>query len=111
MDWNSPFYKPKNKICEEAWDEFMHAAKMLLILDTNKSKEEKSHPDYREPDVYAVFNKLRQDIHDELPYNKAFIERIDKSIEREFKKEQRDRRASRPIGYLPNGSGGISQSD
>jgi len=108
MDWNSPFYKPKNKICEEAWDEFLSTAKILLILDANKTKAEKAHPDYREPDVYAVFNKLRQDIHNELPYSKKLIEKVDKSIEREFKKEQRDRIASQPIGYLPDGSRGTN---
>lgn len=104
MEWDSPFYKPQNKICDEAWDEFMHAAKMLLILDTNKSREEKASPNYREPDVYAVFNKLRQDLHNELPYTKAFIERIDKSVAREFQKEKNAARASRPIGYLPSGN-------
>lgn len=109
MDWNSPFYKPQTKIHEVAWDEFMQAAKILLILDANKTKEEKAQPDYREPDIYAVFNKLRQDIHNELPYSKSFIERVDKSIEREFKKERRDRITSQPIGYLPNGSRGPSK--
>jgi hypothetical protein len=109
MKWDSPFYKPQNKICEEAWDEFLHAAKMLLILDYHKSKEDKAKPDYREPDIYAVFNKLRQDIHNELPYSKSFIEGIDRSIEREFKREERERIASRPIGYVPSGDRGITE--
>lgn len=102
MEWDSPFYKPQNKICEESWDEFMHIAKILLILDANRSKEEKSRPEYREPDIYAVFNKMRQDIHNELPYSKGFITSIDKSVEREFKKEKDARKASRPIGYVPS---------
>lgn len=101
MYWNSPFYKPVTKICEEAWDEFMATAKMLLILDTNSSKERKALPQYREPDVYAVFNKLRQDIHNELPYSKKFIGKIDESVEKEY---ARDRAASRNIGELPTRS-------
>lgn len=98
--WNSPFYKPQNKLCDESWDEFLHAAKMLLILDTNKSKEDKAKPGYREPDVYAVFNKLRQDIHNELPYSRNFLAPIDKSVEREIRREERERNASKPIGYV-----------
>lgn len=101
MYWNSPFYKPVSKICEDAWDEFMQTAKMLLILDANRSKDQKQAPGYREIDVYAVFNKWRQDLHDELPYSKNFIGPIDKSIEKEF---ARDRAASRSIGKLPTGS-------
>lgn len=101
--WNSPFYKPQNKLCEESWDEFLHTAKMLLILDSNRTREEKDSPEYREPDVYAVFNKMRQDIHNELPYSKGFITDIDKSVEREFQKERNARKASRPIGYVPSG--------
>ena len=98
--WNSPFYKPQNKICEEAWDEFMHTARMLLILDTNRTKEERERSDFREIDVYAVFNKMRQDIHNELPYSKGFIDEIDKSVEREYQKEKNALKASRPIGYV-----------
>lgn len=94
MFWNSPFYKPVSKICDDAWDEFMHTAKMLLILEANGLRDPKSSPEYRELDVYAVFNKWRQDLHDELPYSKKFIADIDKAVEREF---VRDRATSRNL--------------
>lgn len=100
MFWDSPFYKPKNKICEEFWDDFMRSAKILLALDYHKSAVEKASPNYREPDVYAVFNKLRQDYHNELPYSRKFIAPIDKSVERGIAREGK---SARPIGYLPSG--------
>jgi hypothetical protein len=87
--WNSPFYKPKTKICEDAWYEFSQAARMLLILDTNRSKAEKASENYVEPDVYAVFNKMRQDLHNELPYSRKFLETVDKQVERAIAKEMK----------------------
>lgn len=99
MFWDSPFYKPKNKICDDAWDDFISAAKILLILDHHRTKEQKSRPGYREPDVYAVFNKLRQDYHNELPYSRKFIAPIDKSVERDI---ERERKSERFIAYLPD---------
>lgn len=87
MFWDSPFYKPKNKLCEDFWVEFMRAAKIIMIFDSNLTKAQKAREGYREPDVYSVFNKMRQDIHDELPYSHKFIDEIDRSVEREVRKE------------------------
>jgi len=89
LPWNNIRYKPESRISDEFWHEFMSAAKMLLILDYNMSDEEKRIRNWVEPDIYAVFDKLRQDYHDELPYNKRFIDEIDRSIEREVRKELR----------------------
>lgn len=87
MFWNDPKYKPKNRICEVFWQDFMHNAYLLLILDKNKSREEKASPDYIEPDVYAVFNKMRQEIDRGHPYSKEFIRDIDRSVENEFQRD------------------------
>ena len=108
MFWNDPLYKPKNKICEEAWIDFMRAALIILYLDSNVSKEDKAKSDYIEPDVYSVFNKLRQDYHNELPYSKKFIEPIDRSVEKEI---ERERKSTRCIGYLPSGDRGSFKRD
>lgn len=81
--WNKPGYKPKTRICDVFWHDFISAAKILLVLDNNISDEEKRIRDWQEPDVYAVFNKLRQDYFNELPYSPKFVAKYDKSIERE----------------------------
>lgn len=86
--WNKPFYKPKNKICEDFWDEFMAAAKILMALDYHKPKAAKESPEYREPDVYAVFNCLRQAVHGELPYSSNFLKYVDAEVERDLRRER-----------------------
>lgn len=89
MPWNSPKYKPENKICDEFWHDFISAAKLLLILDNGMPKREKEIRGWKEPTVYSVFDKLRQDYFDELPFNErtTLIQEIDRSIERDVKKE------------------------
>jgi len=89
LPWNKRNYKPETKIHEAFWHDFLSAAKCLMILDTNMPEREKKIRNWIEPDIYAVFDKIRQDYHNELPYSKRFIDEIDRSIEREVAKELR----------------------
>ena len=95
--WNSPKYKPRTKICEDAWDIFLHTAKILHMMDKKMSAKEKAACNWREPDIYSVFNKLRQDLHDELPYNPKFVGPMDEQIEREYNRERRAGKYLSPI--------------
>lgn len=87
LPWNKPKYKPTTKISDIFWHDFISAAKMLTVIDTNMRPSEKKIRNWREPDIYAVFDKLRQDYHNELPYSAKVIAEYDRSIERGVAKE------------------------
>ena len=93
LNWDSSKYKPRNRICDDAWYEFLRAAKLLIILYDNQEIINKKYISHgkkplrlSEPTIYSVFNKMRQDL-GELPYSSNFISEIDKSVEKEFARE------------------------
>ena len=90
LPWNKPKYKPETKICDLFWEDFIHVATILRRIDKNMTAREKQIRNWQEPDIYAVFDKMRQDYFDELPYNMNRLREIDRSIEREVAKELRE---------------------
>jgi hypothetical protein len=87
--WNSPFYKPKIKLHEIFWEEFQRAAYVILENQRRRIANplDKDPDKHRELGVYDVFDWMRQELHDELPYTQKRCEALDAQIEKEFSKD------------------------
>lgn len=95
--WNDPRYKPNTKLGEIFWHDFLANAKLLHAFHTAQMPRRKNFTTHEEwelamrkwakgmPTIYSVFNKIRQDM-GELPYSKAFIDKIDEQVEKEYRK-------------------------
>lgn len=94
--WNDPCYDPQTKLSPIFWDDFMVAA--WTILENQKRRIanplDKDPDKHRELEIYDVFDWMRQQLHDELPYTPKRCAAIDAEIEKEFIKDAAKRRAA-----------------
>lgn len=99
--WNSPFYKPKIKLSPIFWDDFMFAAAVILENQRRRIANplDKDPNKKKELEVYDVFDWLRQQVHEELPYTQKRCETIDAHIHKEVELEKNGlRRANKTTG-------------
>lgn len=84
------------KIHPDFWEEFMRAAYIVKEVQRRRIKNpyDKDPDKYRDLEVYDVFDWMRQELHNELPYSKERCKAIDAKIEREYAREQKKKAAS-----------------